>query len=72
MSESEKELLAALEAQITWWQQLPCGVDESAEENDLSPDDAIAHIAGLAVREAQAAIAKAKRGEEKHDRDSTR
>ncbi len=49
-------LRAALEQQIRLWESLPCGVDYEADENNTSPADAAAHIAGLAVRAAQEAL----------------
>lgn len=62
MTQTDKLLLEVLEAQIAWWEQLPCGIDENAEAGNPSPENAIAHIAGLAVKEARAAIAKARAG----------
>ena len=66
----EKELAASLEwedryrkalkNQIQRWKMLPMGIDESADENNTSPDDAVAHIGGLAVREIKEALGKEK------------
>ena len=54
----EKKLLRdALEGQLVRWYSLPAGVDEEADELDTSPDDMDAHIAGLAVREINEALA---------------
>ena len=46
----------ALEEQIGYWHQLPSGIDEEAEIENDSPEDAAAHVAGLAVQAARAAI----------------
>ena len=48
--------LAALEEQIDFWFSLPSGIDEEAEIEDQSPEDAAAHTAGLAVKAARKAI----------------
>ena len=37
----------ALEDVAALLEQLPTGYDEEAEEGNLSPDDAVAHVAGL-------------------------
>lgn len=49
-------LRAALEEQIWYWYQTPGGVDEEADPLNLSPQDATAHLAGLAIRAARAAL----------------
>lgn len=54
--EKTKRLTEALEEQITYWYQLPSGVDEEADWQNPSPEDAIAHTAGLAVQAARAAL----------------
>lgn len=51
-------LRAALESQIKWWESVPSGVDYDADPNNECPLDSTAHIAGLAIREIQAALAK--------------
>jgi hypothetical protein len=42
-----KALREALEDVAALLEQLPTGYDEEAEEGNLSPDDAVAHVAGL-------------------------
>ena len=49
-------LLAALETQGDFWYSLPSGVDEEAEIDNESPEDAAAHVAGLAVKAARAFV----------------
>lgn len=51
------KLRAALESQITWWENVPSGVDYEADLENESPVDTTAHMAGLAIREARAALA---------------
>lgn len=46
-------LREALLSQIAWWEQVPSGVDYDADPANESPHDAVAHIAGLAIREAR-------------------
>lgn len=43
LSEAEK-VLEYIEAMLL---ALPMGIDEDADENNTSPDDAVAHIGGL-------------------------
>lgn len=50
----------ALKTQRQWWEQLPCGVDYDADPANTSPEDAVAHIAGLAVQEIDAVLAAEK------------
>jgi hypothetical protein len=47
----------ALASQVGYWEQVPSGVDYEADEEDTSPEDAVAHTAGLAIRAASAALA---------------
>lgn len=54
MSKAEAE--AAIEDAIRLLWQLPSGIDIEADENDLSPDDASAHIAGLVMRRLEDAL----------------
>ena len=49
-----------LEMQAKRWQDIPMGIDEDADENDKSPEDATAHIGGLAVKEIAQALAEIK------------
>jgi hypothetical protein len=51
-----ERLRAALLDQIARWEELPCGVDHDARAENLSPPDATAHVAGLAVRAANEAL----------------
>jgi hypothetical protein len=53
---SADALRAALQRQIEYWEQLPCGADHDADTDELSPSDAAAHVAGLAVRDAKEAL----------------
>lgn len=55
----ESKLLMAqkeLEDQIHLWQTLPGGIEENAKENDTSPDDAIAWLGGVAVKQLRKAL----------------
>jgi hypothetical protein len=56
ITEESARLRAALQSQITWWNGVPSGVEDDAAPNDTSPVDAVAHMAGLAIREAQQAL----------------
>ena len=47
---------AALENQIERWNMIPSGIDEEADPYNKSPDDATAHIGGLAVQEIKQAL----------------
>jgi hypothetical protein len=50
------KLIAALQAQIKYWEQVPSGVDYDADPNNSSPEDMTAHLAGLAIKDAFFAI----------------
>ena len=50
------KLIEALETQIKYWYSLPGGVDEDANPDNPSPEDATAHTAGLAVEAARQAL----------------
>ena len=50
--------LAELRRQAEYWDCLPNGRDEKADEKDESPNDAIAWRAGIAYRQVRLAIAK--------------
>jgi len=43
-----------LEQELQWqsdyWESVPSGVDFEADEDDESPDDTVAHMAGIAIR----------------------
>lgn len=51
-AEAEEEIEDAI--RLLW--QLPSGIDVEADESDLSPDDASAHIAGLVLRRLEDAL----------------
>ena len=51
-----RRALEALEGQQDFWYSLPSGVDEEAQIDNGSPEDATAHVAGLAVKAAQPII----------------
>ena len=51
-----RQALEALEGQQDFWYSLPSGVDEEAQIDNDSPEDAAAHVAGLAVKAAQPII----------------
>ena len=51
-----RRLRAALQEQIDLWEQVPMGPDYQADIDDASPDDAVAHLAGLAIKAARAAL----------------
>ena len=55
-------LVEALKSQRSWWESNPAGVDYEADTEETSPEDATAHIAGLAIQEINAAIAAARAG----------
>jgi len=48
-----KLLRDALEYQIEMWMNVPMGIDEDADEMNRSPSDAVAHMGGLAVKNAR-------------------
>ena len=50
------ELETELRSQERRWMDLPSGADLDADENDRSPVDSSAHIAGLAVRAIRKAL----------------
>ena len=52
-----ERLAVALRRQVEMWGSMPSGADELADENDPSPNDAVAHSAGIAIRYARAALA---------------
>ena len=39
-----------LRLQESLWRELPMGIDEDADEHNTCPDDACAHMGGLAVK----------------------
>lgn len=45
-----QSLEAALRDQMTRWASVPSGVDYFADEDEQSPEDMVAHVAGLAVK----------------------
>ena len=45
-----KKLKEALRETKEFWMDLPCGYEVDPDENNHSPDDAIAWSAGLAVK----------------------
>lgn len=47
MTKHEREILMDVERLIL---DLPCGVDEDADEDETNPEDAIAHVGGLILR----------------------
>lgn len=53
-----RELCAALREQEHLWRSLPCGVDDEADPDDMSPEDVFAWTAGIAVRKIHAAISQ--------------
>ena len=57
---TDVDLIEALRTQIEYWYSLPGGVDEDADPDNPSPEDATAHIGGLAIRAARRAISEAK------------
>ena len=50
------ELRKELEAQQIRWSNLPTGPDMDADENNQSPEDAVAHESGLAIKSIEAAL----------------
>lgn len=54
-------LREALRDQIDLWECVPSGVDYDADENDPSPKDTVAHLAGLGIMRAKSALDAAKK-----------
>ena len=54
------ELAEALKRQRENWENLPSGVDYEADENDKSPDDAVAWMGGLAIKDIDETLEKLK------------
>lgn len=52
----EERLREALREQERLWRSLPSGVDEEADPDDRSPEDAFAWTAGIAVRAIRTAL----------------
>ncbi len=52
IADLERELYAQIEA----WESVPSGVDYDANPEDPSPEDAVAHLAGLMIRSARQAL----------------
>ena len=50
-------LRAELERQMAAWANVPGGADEDADPTNESPEDAVAHAAGLCIRSGRAALA---------------
>jgi len=46
-----RRLIEALERQRGYWLSLPSGVEDDPDPDDPSPEDAVAHTAGLAIRD---------------------
>lgn len=52
-----EEVKESLGTQIHMWEGVSSGVDYDADESDESPQDATAHLAGLAIKQARQRIA---------------
>lgn len=52
------ELIEVLEYVKEMIQQLPSGIDENADPNELSPQDATAHVGGLIWQRIQIVLKK--------------
>lgn len=46
-----RKLVDALLEQRDYWLSLPSGVEDDPDPDDPSPEDAVAHTAGLAIRD---------------------